>query len=411
MFVPQAGTYTSAQSVTISDTTAGATIHYTTNGTTPTSSSAVYSGPITVSSSETIEAIAAASGYSNSAVAASTYTINIPIATGPTFSPAAGTYTSAQSVTISDSTTGATIYYTTNGTTPTSSSALYNGPITVTSSETIEAIAAASGYTNSAVANAAYTINISSNPVPVLNSLSPGYTSSGGSAFTLTGNGSGFVSGSQVYWGSSALTTTYVSSTQLTAQVPAADIASSGIAAITVQTLSPGGGTSNALQFEVDSGSLGSAPTFTTLTASVTAGSTATYPVTLPASATDVSVACLNLPTGASCSYSSASGTVSIATSASTLAGTYQITVVFTETLPGSATALILMPILLLPLARARRRWKLGGLGLLACLGLALAITTALNGCGGGGNSGGSPPPPPQTHTATNSGTVTLTVH
>ena len=85
-----------------------------------------------------------------------------PVAT-PTFSPAPTTYSSAQSVMISDTTSGATIYYTTNGTTPTTSSTPYTGPITVNSTETIEAIAAASGMTNSAVATAMYTINA---PVP-----------------------------------------------------------------------------------------------------------------------------------------------------------------------------------------------------------------------------------------------------
>ena len=76
----------------------------------------------------------------------------------PTFSLGAGTYTSAQSVAISDATSGATIYYTTNGTTPTTSSTRYTGPITVSSTETLEAIAVATGDTNSAVASATYTI-------------------------------------------------------------------------------------------------------------------------------------------------------------------------------------------------------------------------------------------------------------
>jgi arabinogalactan endo-1,4-beta-galactosidase len=80
----------------------------------------------------------------------------------PAFSPAAGAYTTAQTVTISDTTAGATIYYTTNGTTPTSASTVYSGAITIPATpgtETIEAIAVASGYTNSSVASAVYTMS------------------------------------------------------------------------------------------------------------------------------------------------------------------------------------------------------------------------------------------------------------
>ena len=73
-------------------------------------------------------------------------------------SPRAGTYSSAQSVTLSDATSGVTIYYTTDGSTPTTSSTVYTGPITVSSTETLKAIAAVTGDTNSAVASAAYTI-------------------------------------------------------------------------------------------------------------------------------------------------------------------------------------------------------------------------------------------------------------
>jgi len=84
------------------------------------------------------------------------YVIQSSVAT-PTFSPAAGTYTSAQSVTISDVTSNATIYYTTNGTAPTTSSTKYTGSITVSSTETLEAVAVATGNIDSAVASAAYT--------------------------------------------------------------------------------------------------------------------------------------------------------------------------------------------------------------------------------------------------------------
>jgi hypothetical protein len=74
-FVPTAGSYVGTQSVTLSDALAAATIHYTTNGTTPTSSSPKYTGPITVAASETVKAIAVASGYLTSPVAAASYVV------------------------------------------------------------------------------------------------------------------------------------------------------------------------------------------------------------------------------------------------------------------------------------------------------------------------------------------------
>jgi sugar lactone lactonase YvrE len=157
-FKPAAGTYHAAQRVTIEDTTPDAAIYYTTNGTTPTSGSTLYNGLITVSSSETIKAIAIAPGFSTSEVATAKYTIDLPHAKTPTFKPAAGTYHAAQHVTIEDTTAGATIYYTTNGKAPTTSSAVYGGPIVVSSSQTIEAIAVAPGFSNSALAKAKYDI-------------------------------------------------------------------------------------------------------------------------------------------------------------------------------------------------------------------------------------------------------------
>ena len=156
-FSPAAGTYTTAQTVTMSDATPGALIYYTIDGTNPTTSSAKYTGPITVSSTQTINAIATAANYASSAVASGMYTIQLAAAM-PAFSPAAGIYTTAQTVTMSDATPGAFIYYTIDGTNPTTSSAKYTGPITVSSTQTIHAIAAASSYSNSAVASATYTI-------------------------------------------------------------------------------------------------------------------------------------------------------------------------------------------------------------------------------------------------------------
>ena len=72
-------------------------------------------------------------------------TPSAPLAATPTFSPAGGTYSSTQSVTIKDSTPSASIYYTTNGNTPSTGSTLYSAPVSVSASETIEAIAIAAG--------------------------------------------------------------------------------------------------------------------------------------------------------------------------------------------------------------------------------------------------------------------------
>ena len=76
----------------------------------------------------------------------------------PTFSPAAGTYTSAQNVTISTETSGATIYYTIDGTDPTANSSVYSSAIPVSTTTTIKAMAVASGYDNSSIASATYAI-------------------------------------------------------------------------------------------------------------------------------------------------------------------------------------------------------------------------------------------------------------
>ncbi|MEU9690105.1 chitobiase/beta-hexosaminidase C-terminal domain-containing protein [Amycolatopsis japonica] len=76
----------------------------------------------------------------------------------PAFDPPGGSYPSARSVTLSSATSGATIRYTVDGSTPTASSTLYTGPITVSASSTISAIALKSGSANSPVASASYTI-------------------------------------------------------------------------------------------------------------------------------------------------------------------------------------------------------------------------------------------------------------
>lgn len=294
VFTPNGGTYATAQNVTITSATPGAAIKYTTDGSTPTSASPTYTGPISVTATATIKAIATKAGMTDSAVASATYTIgsdsgasnlalikpamasssiagNVadaafdgnsgtrwesefsdpqwiyvdlgtnhtvtgvrlhwetasaraykiqvstdasdwtdaytqaygtgnteditfdpvtaryvrmhgterttdygyslwefevfgqttplpPKASAPVFTPAPGTYTSAQSVTLTSATAGATIKYTTDGSTPTQASATYTGPIQVPATTTIKAIAVKPDMTNSDIVTGTYTI-------------------------------------------------------------------------------------------------------------------------------------------------------------------------------------------------------------------------------------------------------------
>lgn len=106
-------------------------------------------------------------------------------------------------------------------------------------------------------------------PAPVIGSLSPSNATAGGPAFTLTVNGSNFVSAAAVRWNGAARTTTYVSATRLTAAIPATDIAAAGTAQISV--MDPGGTASGNVPFTI---AAPAGPTYT-LTVSRT-GSAAT---------------------------------------------------------------------------------------------------------------------------------------
>lgn len=162
VFNPAAGTYDAVQSVTITCATEGAKIYYTTNLSTPTVASTLYEGPITVDETTTIKAIAVKEGYNSSNVITTVYTIDIPITytSVPQFTPAPGTYNEPQNVTISCNSTGANIYYTTDGTEPTVNSTLYQGEtIVVSSTMTIKAFAVETGSEPSFVVTAEYIIN------------------------------------------------------------------------------------------------------------------------------------------------------------------------------------------------------------------------------------------------------------
>jgi len=144
------------QTLTVSDSTPGAVYHCATGGSTPTAASG--SCPSTISASTTVEVYVSASGYTDSAISTAVFTINLQAA-APTISPNGGSFGSTQTLTVSDSTSGATYHCTTDGSTPTSASG--SCPATVNLSSTLTTItvkvyASASGYTDSAITSATF---------------------------------------------------------------------------------------------------------------------------------------------------------------------------------------------------------------------------------------------------------------
>jgi alpha-tubulin suppressor-like RCC1 family protein len=156
-FSPAPGSYSSAQSVVITTATPGSSIRYTTDGSTPTDSvGTLYSAPVPVSSSLTLRAVAYRSGWTTSSVISGDYTITGAVA-APEFSVAPGTYSTAKPVAITSATSGATIRYTTDGSTPTVTvGTVYASPVPVDRTLTLKAVAYRSGWTTSAVTTGEY---------------------------------------------------------------------------------------------------------------------------------------------------------------------------------------------------------------------------------------------------------------
>ncbi len=101
-------------------------------------------------------------------------------------------------------------------------------------------------------AGVTFTITATNNPTPAITTLDPSTAKAGSGAFTLTVNGSNFVAGSVVRWNGVDRTTTLVSSSQVTAAITSAEIATPGVFPVTVFNPAPGGGSSNPVNFTVD---------------------------------------------------------------------------------------------------------------------------------------------------------------
>ncbi len=190
------------------------------------------------------------------------------------------------------------------------------------------------GGTSSALT---FTISSGTNPAPVISTLSPASTAAGSSMFTLTVEGSNFVSSSVVQWNGTGLTTTYVSATQLQASVPAVNVESTGSANITVYSPTPGGGTSSALTFTI-SAATNPVPVLTSLSpASIPVGN-ADFTLTVTGSGFIASSVIKWNGTSLTTSYVSATQLQATIPAASVaIAGTASVTI-YTPT-PGGGTS------------------------------------------------------------------------
>jgi len=158
---PSGGNFTSSVSVTLACATSGASIYYTTNGANPTTASTLYSSPFTVSTSSTVKAIGIKSGLTNSAVASFAFFGSVAT---PTASPDSGDIAGSTSVTLACSTAGSAIYYTTDGSIPTTSSTLYSSPVAIVGSKTLKFFATRSGLEDSVVITKTYVDTTLSTP-------------------------------------------------------------------------------------------------------------------------------------------------------------------------------------------------------------------------------------------------------
>jgi IPT/TIG domain len=180
-----------------------------------------------------------------------------------------------------------------------------------------------------------FTIN-APNPVPTISSISPASATTGSGDFTLTVNGTNFISSSTVNWNGSGLTTTFVNSTQVTAAVPGADIASDTTASVTVVNPTPGGGTSNSKSFVASSDN--PLPAITSISPTVKSVGDAAF--TLTVNGTGFISGSVVKWDGSSLSTTYVSGTqitADVTTTQTAVAGSHSITVY--NSAPGGGTS------------------------------------------------------------------------
>ena len=153
------GDYADAITVTPVTTTANAIIHMTNTGEEPTEASPIVTAPILVDTDSTLSFKAYKNGWTASDITSVTYRVAHDTAP-PILLPISGTYTDEQVATINSATSGAAIYFTTDGSEPTTNSLLYSGPFPVTQSTTIKARAIRPGWNASEVTQSIITLQV-----------------------------------------------------------------------------------------------------------------------------------------------------------------------------------------------------------------------------------------------------------
>jgi alpha-tubulin suppressor-like RCC1 family protein len=156
---PYPSTYSTAQTVSLLDSLSGITIYYTLDGSTPSSSSPVYSGPFSISTQTTLKTYGTKAGWNDSDIFSGTYSFNYGTLSPPTVSPATGTFMSSVSVTLSCA-AGATARYTTDNTSPVDTSAAYVAPIVLTQTTTLKSACFQLDHATSTVTSTIYTIQV-----------------------------------------------------------------------------------------------------------------------------------------------------------------------------------------------------------------------------------------------------------
>ncbi|WP_394834334.1 chitobiase/beta-hexosaminidase C-terminal domain-containing protein [Pendulispora rubella] len=275
-FNPAEGDFAAPQNVAITSATAGATIHYTLDGKTPSASSPIYASPLSVATTTTLKAIALKRDSKDSAIRTGAYTITIPPRTVEPvlFTPNAGKYANDVTVSLESATLSATICYTLDTSSPACTaqatcsrgSLVYHRESSVQITRTdqrITAIACKSGMLASATTSADYSLTAAApilhpEPVPGKDPSEPVLlvtaTSRGIIHYTLDGSNPNCTSGATIHEGGTIPGGVFTSDTTVKAMTckehytPSAVVEATYLVAPKAPTLTPGGGTFESAQ-------------------------------------------------------------------------------------------------------------------------------------------------------------------